>query len=251
MTLNYRIQGEGETLVLLHGLLGSLSNLNSVAQGLKQDYRVIQIDLRNHGQSFWSSEMNYAAMAQDVIVLLQQLTVTQFSLIGHSMGGKTAMTITHLIPEQIKKLVVLDIAPVAYDFHQNGHDRTFEALHAVIEQKAQNRQEVSQILMSMLDNAPLTAFLLKSFDNERKDWKFNLNALSNHITDISGWTVQPPWQGPTLFVKGENSHYIIPQYKDAILSQFPQAKVNIIANAGHNVHTEKPDSVLRAIHRIL
>lgn len=249
--LNYREQGEGNALVLLHGLFGSLSNLNVLAQALKENYRVIQVDLRNHGDSFWSDDMNLSLMAQDVIALCDALKIEQFSLIGHSMGGKTAMAVTQLVPQRVEKLVVLDIAPVAYDMRNNGHDKTLHALNAVLEHAAQSRNDAMKIMMEILNQPLLVGFLLKSFNNETKNWKFNLRAINHNIQHISDWQTAPAWDKPTLFVKGEKSHYILPEYREAILSQFPNSKLNIIANAGHNVHTEKPESTLRAIARIL
>ena len=123
--LNYKIEGEGHTIVLIHGLFGNLDNLGLLARDLRQDFQVVSIDLRNHGLSFQSSQHNYELMAQDVLDTLQHLGLERYILIGHSMGGKVAMKLAGLAQAQVEKLLVLDMAPVAYG--QRRHDNVLRA----------------------------------------------------------------------------------------------------------------------------
>ncbi|MEF1291287.1 alpha/beta fold hydrolase, partial [Vibrio sp. M260118] len=126
--LNYKLEGEGHTIVLIHGLFGNLDNLGLLARDLKQDHQVLSIDLRNHGLSFQSHQHNYALMAQDVYQLLQHLNLNRYTVVGHSMGGKVAMKLAELAPDQVDKLLVLDMAPVKYT--QSRHDNVFNGLKA-------------------------------------------------------------------------------------------------------------------------
>lgn len=247
--LNYRIEGTGRPLILLHGLFGNLDNLLVLAQALKVHYQVIRIDLRNHGLSPWFDDMNYTLMAQDIKALCEQLNLTDITVIGHSMGGKTAMALTALMPENIKKLVVMDIAPVAYALTEHGHQHVFAALEAVMQQSVTERRDAAQLMKTYLEDDATIQFLLKSF--RQGQWKFNVRGLNNNAANIAGWQPIPTWQGSTLFIKGELSPYIQAKDKHAIMAQFPNAKFHQIAQCGHNVHAEKPDSVIRSIKRFL
>ena len=142
--LNYKIEGEGQPIVLLHGLFGNLDNLGLLSRELRQNYQVICLDLRNHGLSFQSLEHNYQVMAQDVMTTLEHIEVKNYILIGHSMGGKVAMKLAELAQLEVEKLIVLDMAPVSYSISR--HDNVFNGLKAVLEQKPTSRQQAMQIL---------------------------------------------------------------------------------------------------------
>ena len=128
MKLNYKIQGSGQPVILLHGLFGSMDNLGVIGRALMDDFQVIQVDLRNHGFSPWSDDMNYTLMAQDIQSLITLLSLQNVIIIGHSMGGKVAMHLTELLPDRIKVLIVLDIAPVSYT--SDSHRQVFRAINA-------------------------------------------------------------------------------------------------------------------------
>ncbi|KAB8313023.1 esterase [Erwinia endophytica] len=250
MKLNVRLQSEqsaisGSPVVLIHGLFGSLDNLAVLARGLKDNHPIVQIDVRNHGLSPHATEMNYLLMAQDVLETLDNLGIDQFAVIGHSMGGKIAMTLTALVPERVKHLVVIDMAPVAYP--ERHHDTVFTALNAVSEAGVKLRSEAAVIMHPLIEDEGVIQFLLKSF--HQGEWRFNVPVLWQCYDNIIGWQPVPAWRHPTLFIRGERSPYLADDYRDVLLAQFPLARAHVIAGAGHWVHAEKPDAVLRAICR--
>lgn len=252
MNLNYRLQTARAVVhspvVLLHGLFGNLDNLSALGRELQQEATVVQVDLRNHGLSPHSPQMNYPAMAQDVLVLLDKLKIEKVIIIGHSMGGKVAMAMTAIAAQRIDKLIVVDIAPVSYQIRR--HDTIFAALNAVIDAGVTQRQQATQIMRGiMIEQEAVIQFLLKSFHNGI--WRFNLPVLINQYENIIGWQSVPVWPHPVLFVRGELSPYIQNDYSDAIARQFPQARAHVIAGCGHWVHAEKPAAVLRTIRRFL
>lgn len=234
-------------VVLIHGLFGDLDNLGVLARDIHQQHNVIKVDLRNHGLSPRSAEMTYPVMAQDLLALLDDLQIEKAIIIGHSMGGKAAMALTAIAPERIEKLVVIDIAPV--DYNTRRHDKIFTALQTVSDAAITQRQQAAQLMKETLDEEGVIQFLLKSF--HAGNWRFNLPVLIEQYTNIIGWQEVPPWPHPTLFIRGDNSPYVQQSYRDAIARQFPQARAHIIAGAGHWVHAEKPDAVLRAIYRFI
>ena len=235
-------------LVLIHGLFGSLSNLGGIARALYATHPVLQIDVRNHGQSPHSSEMNYQVMAQDILESLDHLNIQQFSVIGHSMGGKVAMKLTELAAERLEQLVILDIAPFAYQ--ENHHDQIFKALFAVKNAAIQSRKEATEIMREFLKEEMVIQFLLKSFN--KGQWLFNVDALYAHYQDILSWKDIPQWTKPTLFIRGQASPYIGKSlHIDAIDSQYESAEIQTVENAGHWLHAEQPEKVNYLIQHYL
>lgn len=251
MLLNFKQQGNGSTVLLIHGLFGSLDNLGLLARHLEKNHHVISVDLRNHGRSFHSEAISYELMANDIFNLMKHLDVQQFSVVGHSMGGKVAMTLAALYPERITQLAILDMAPVAYLVRR--HDNVFSGLNAVIENKPEKRSDADALMAQHIQEPGVRQFLSKSlFKNEQKlEWRFNVADLLAQYDKITGWKECPPYLGPTLFVKGQNSDYIQAEHKDAIMKQFPAAKAHMVANTGHWLHAEKPEAVNRVIERFL
>lgn len=252
MKLNTRTQSaqhphNNSPIVLVHGLFGSLDNLGVLARDLVNDHDIIQVDMRNHGLSPRSPEMNYPAMAQDLLDTLDAAGLQKATFIGHSMGGKAVMALTQLAPERIDQLVAIDIAPV--DYQVRRHDEIFAAIKAVTAAGAASRQQAAALMRQTLHEEGVIQFLLKSFiDGE---WRFNVPVLWDRYEDIVGWQTVPAWDRPALFVRGGQSPYVTEAHRDALLAQFPQARAHVIAGAGHWVHAEKPEAVLRAIRRYL
>ncbi|KFD23747.1 esterase [Yokenella regensburgei] len=252
MILNTRAQTaqnlhNNSPILLVHGLFGSLDNLGILARDLISTHDVLQVDMRNHGLSPRSAEMNYPAMAQDLLDTLDHHQVEKAIVIGHSMGGKAVMALTALAPERVEKLVAIDIAPV--DYHVRRHDEIFAAINAVTEAGASSRQQAAAVMREHLNEEGVIQFLLKSFvDGE---WRFNVPVLWDQYPHIVGWETVPAWDKPALFIPGGNSPYVTEAYRSELLAQFPQARAHVIAGAGHWVHAEKPDAVLRAIRRYL
>lgn len=252
MKLNTRAQSaqnlhNNSPILLVHGLFGSLDNLGVLARDLVTDHDILQVDMRNHGLSPRADEMNYPAMAQDLLDTLDAHNIEKATVIGHSMGGKAVMALTALAPERIDNLVAIDIAPV--DYHVRRHDEIFAAINAVTNAGVSSRQQAATVMREFLAEEGVIQFLLKSFvDGE---WRFNVTVLWDQYPHIVGWETIPAWDHPALFIPGGNSPYVTEAYRDALLSQFPQARAHVIAGAGHWVHAEKPDAVLRAIRRYL
>ncbi|WP_373777906.1 alpha/beta fold hydrolase [Glaesserella sp.] len=238
-----------KTMVFLHGLFGDFNNLGAIARAFSTHYSILKVDLRNHGQSFHSDKMDYPLMAQDLRDLLLHLHIQDAIVIGHSMGGKTAMTLAHIAPELVERLVVIDIAPVAYPLHR--HDDIFAGLFAVKAAKPANRIEARNAIAQAIPNEGIQQFMLKSFDPQSPElFKFNLSGLKQNYENLMGWQAVKV-DKPTLFIKGELSDYLQEKDTQTILAQFPQAKSFIVSNADHWVHAEKPEAVIRAIQKFL
>lgn len=237
------------TLVFIHGLFGDMNNLGIIARAFSEQYPILRLDLRNHGHSFHTDEMNYELMAQDVLQVITHLQLTKVILIGHSMGGKTAMRAASLRPDLVEKLVVIDIAPVNYGNH--GHDSVFNGLFAVKAAQVNTRQEAKPILAQHIREESVQQFMLKSFAAEAPQrFRFNLTALKANYMYLMDWS---PcfFDKPTLFIKGGLSDYILPEYTQTILAQFPKATSFTINGSGHWIHADKPELVIKAITRFL
>ncbi|NNG83252.1 alpha/beta fold hydrolase [Acinetobacter sp. ANC 5378] len=239
---------EKTPLVFIHGLFGSLSNLGMLARAYYESHSVIQIDVRNHGHSAHSLEMNYAVMAQDILETLDDLNIQKFSVIGHSMGGKIAMQLANSAGERLEQLVVLDMAPFAYQ--ESHHDQIFKALFAVQNAQIESRQQAMQIMREYLREEMVIQFLMKSFN--KGQWLFNVEALFNHYPDIIDWDVIQPWQKEALFIRGGKSAYISKdEHFAAIQQQFPHARIIVIEDAGHWLHAEKTQQVIDEMNKYL
>ncbi|WWO95332.1 MAG: alpha/beta fold hydrolase [Candidatus Dasytiphilus stammeri] len=235
-------------ILMIHGLFGDLSNLNSLARGLN-DYRtIIQVDVRNHGYSQHNDEMNYIVMAQDILDTLDTNSINRITVIGHSMGGKIAMTMTALAPKRIEKLIVIDIAPVTYKIKQS-YVNIFKALNAVNDTNITSRQDAAQLMRKYIPENKIINFLLKSFDYGK--WRFNMSCLYKRYNEILDWKIVPSWPHPALFIRGEYSHYLNEGYYNSVRNQFPKSQIHIIANSGHWVHFEKMSQVLNIIRQFI
>jgi esterase len=240
--LNFQQIGEGKHIVLIHGLFGSLENLNMVAKNLSQHFCVTSIDVRNHGNSFHQENMDYQVLAQDVINLLDKLSIVHCHILGHSMGGKIAMKIALSFPERVNKLIVADIAPVKYPAH---HLTIIEGLKAIDLTKVHKRKDADIQLAKYVPDANVRPFLLRNIAlNEQREFQFKCNldyieqGYQQIMQSISDQTNQQ-FHGDTLFIKGGNSDYILPEHQNAISQLFTKAKAKIIQGAGHWLHAEK------------
>ncbi|CAH5625666.1 esterase [Klebsiella oxytoca] len=252
MKLNSRAQSaqnqhNNPPIVLVHGLFGSLDNLGILARDLVVDHDTMQVDMRNHGLSPRAPEMTYAAMAEDLLDTLNESQIEKATFIGHSMGGKAVMALSALAPERIAGLVAIDIAPV--DYHVRRHDEIFAAINAVTDAGAATRQQAATVMRQHLNEEGVVQFLLKSFVDGQ--WRFNVPVLWEQYDNIVGWQTVPAWPHPAQFIPGGNSPYVTDACRDALLAQFPEARAHVIAGAGHWVHAEKPEAVIRAIRRYL
>src|SRR3954468_2425219 len=250
LTLTGFEAGEGPPLVVLHGLFGSARNWNTVARRLGDQYHVHALDMRNHGASPWSDAMSYADMADDIRAYIEDHGLGQASVLGHSMGGKAAMALALLHPELVDKLIVADIAPVAYRHTMISY---VEAMRAVDLSNVTRRGEVDAQLTAAVPEAPIRSFLLQNLvaENGAFSWRINLAALAERMDAITGFPTEDFAGGmfdkPTLFVAGERSDYVRQSHHDEIRRLFPKARIEIIAGAGHWLHVEQPDRFVDSV----
>lgn len=243
--------GSGRPVVILHGLFGSARNWATVVRRLGQHRRAIALDLRNHGASPWTPDMDYLAMAEDLRDAIAPLG--RSAVVGHSMGGKTAMTLALLYPGLVERLAVVDIAPVAYGGRSHGdYIRAMQQADLAVERRAQ----VEEQLRAGIPDPALRAFLLQNLVTEhgRLRWRLNLDGLREHMDEIMGWPPQTEgrrYDGPTLFLAGETSDYIRPEHHDRITALFPRADIKTIAGAGHWPHAEQPERFLEMLEDFL
>jgi len=249
MELVFQSRGEGTPLILIHGLFGSADNLGGIARILAEDFRVISVDLRNHGRSPHANGMSYHEMAADVVAMMDKIGLQSAYVFGHSMGGKTAMQLALDHPLRVKRLVVGDIAPVLYPPH---HSEIFKGMRAVSAAGADSRKEAQEILAAFEPDRAVLGFLMTNWRRSADGlwrWRINLDAIEGGYDDIAAGNTGGPYGGNVLFVRGSRSDYIKTEHRDAILSLFPKASVRTIEGTGHWLHAEKPDMVARAISR--
>lgn len=249
MDLNFKDFGEGPPVIILHGFLGMLDNWQTFGRMLGDSgYHVYLVDQRNHGRSPHSEEFSYELLVQDISEWMRSEDITSAHFIGHSMGGKTAMQFALTQPGQTESLVVVDIAPRAY---MPGHQAILNALVSVDLQAVENRSEVEDALKYRLEDESVVHFLLKNLSRTRKNgyqWKMNLPALvDNYHEIIRSIDDGEAFEGPTLFVRGERSDYILDDDILDILDLFPRAQLVTIPGAGHWVHADNPGDLLKTV----
>ncbi len=253
LELAYTETGAGPPLVILHGLFGSSRNWASIARRLGETHRVFAVDLRNHGASPWADTMDYGEMAEDLGAFLARHGLAGAAVMGHSMGGKTAMRLALDCGRVVGRLIVVDIAPVAYT---HTHRPMVEALRAVDLATAGRRAEVDRQLREAIPDAALRSFLLHNLvsEDDRLRWRINLAALAANMdalidfpADLAGLT----YSGPAHFLRGAASDYVREGHHARIRELFPNAEIDSIPEAGHWVHAEQPAVFLERVRSIL
>jgi len=248
MKLFFKKSGEGKPLLILHGLFGMSDNWATLSkQFSEKGFLVYLVDARNHGRSPHADEFDFPSMSNDMIELMDDEKIPSASIIGHSMGGKTAMWMACEHPERISKLIVADIAPRYYTPHHQG---VIAAIHAVNLDHVTSRKEVEGILRESLRDEGTIQFLLKNLywnEKEKLDWRFNLNGIEKNISTIG---IALPehfhFDGETLFLRGEKSGYITEADKPDIDTHFPSAEIKTVPDAGHWIHAENPSGFMDA-----
>ncbi|RRJ82385.1 alpha/beta fold hydrolase [Aestuariirhabdus litorea] len=243
MNLHFRKDGEGEPLLLIHGLFGSLENLGYLAKQFSAHFTVYSLDMRNHGRSPHQDLMSYELMVGDLLRFMEQQQLQRVNLLGHSMGGKVAMQLALSHPERVSRLIVADIAPVTYEDH---HRDIFKGLLSFDPATLTSRAEADRLLAPFVHELAVRSFLLKNLVR-RSDglggfgWRVNLPVLHGQYQNIMRGQQGTPFEGPTLFIKGGNSDYILPRHRDRVAKLFPHAELKVISGTGHWLHAEKPD----------
>ena len=237
-----KIEGSGKPLLILHGFLGMSDNWKTMGtQFAANGFQVHLLDLRNHGKSFHSDEFSYEIMAQDVYDYCKVNNLEKIDILGHSMGGKTAMLFATIHPEMVEKLIVADIAPKFYPQH---HQTILEGLNAVDFSKKPSRNGVEEILTNYIPDFGTRQFLLKSLywkETGQLAFRFNLAVFNKKMDEIGKPLPENAvFNKPTLFIRGGNSNYILDSDFENIQQHFPDSRIGTIPNVGHWLHAENP-----------
>ncbi len=252
MTLNHHILGQGPPIIILHGLFGSLDNWMSMAKSLSDNSTVYLVDLRNHGQSFHDPQFNYKIMADDLGRLVNSLGITDYTILGHSMGGKVAMFHAIKDPRGIEKLIIVDIAPKKYPVY---HQTILDGLSSINPEALSSRNQADELLYNFVPESGIRNFLLKNLKRNTEgsfEWKINLSAIRKHIHCIGeALPAHELIQIPTLFIRGGLSEYIRKEDFGAIHKQFSRSTIYTIPKSGHWVHAEAPLEFYNMVHKFL
>ena len=250
--LNHKILGEGQPLIILHGLFGSLDNWMTLAKRFAEDFKVVLVDQRNHGKSFHSEKFDYQKMAEDLENLIDFLKIDNPILLGHSMGGKTVMQYAAYHSHTIDKLIVADIGTKQYPVH---HQQIIEGLKSVRLSEMTKREEVDQALQSYIPELGTRVFLMKNLGRDSSGgfvWKMNLDEISENIEEVGKpLDYYLPIETPNLFIRGGQSSYILDTDFDSISEIFPNVQFETIEGSGHWLHADNPDQFYEIVMNFL
>ena len=241
MKLHFKKIGDGQPLLIIHGLFGSSDNWGTLGKKFAENHTVYLIDQRNHGHSNHDEIMNYEAMAEDLMELINDENIKDPILLGHSMGGKTAMTFTQKFPSVLSKLIVADIGVKGYPMH---HEHIIEGLNNIDLNVVKSRGEATKILANYVKEFGIQQFLLKNLFWKEKGilaWRMNIPVIVKNMSSILGEVPNLASQTTTLFLRGEKSNYILEDDFDNISDVFPNSTFETIYNAGHWLHAENPN----------
>lgn len=248
MKLHTRVLGEGQPLVILHGLFGYSDNWQTLALRLADYFKVVLVDQRNHGHSNWADSHTYQDMATDLYEVCEDLELSKIVLMGHSMGGKTAMFFADAHEELLDKLIVVDMGSKSYPPH---HQLILEGLNALKINQYKSRTEADEVLKTYIPSIAVRQFLLKNLYWKEKGklaWRINIPILEKFMPEIlEAFDPQRPIDVPTLFIKAELSNYILRDDWDAISNVFVDSKLVEIKGSDHWVHAEKPEEFLNTV----
>ncbi|GAB3630200.1 alpha/beta hydrolase [Pandoraea terrae] len=253
LDLAFETVGSGPALVLLHGLFGSRSNWRRVARELAATHTVVSVDLRNHGASPWSGAMDYPAMADDVKQLIERLELERPAVLGHSMGGKTAMALALTSPELVDRLIVVDIAPVSY---ADTLTPFADAMRRVDLTVATGRADVQRLLGQFVPDPSVAPFLMQNLmvSGDHFDWRLNLLGISAAMSGLCAFPkelLDLRCECPTTVIAGKHSNYVVHHDGSEFLPMFPQVNVDVVENAGHWVHADQPIAFTNCIRAAL
>lgn len=248
MILESRIEGEGKPLIIIHGFLGMSDNWKTLSgEYAEKGFQVHAVDMRNHGRSFHSDEFTYTAMAKDIYNYCEEHNLDKVNVIGHSMGGKTAMLFAMNYPEKLDKLIIADIAPKYYAPH---HQDILAGLNAIDFSRKPSRSDVETVLENYIKDFGTRQFLMKSLYWKEKGqlaFRFNLDVFNEKIENIGeALPENTAYNGAVLFLRGEKSPYIRDKDFELIKKHFPKAEIETIKNVGHWLHAENPKDFFAA-----
>ena len=249
MKLHSKIIGEGQPFVILHGFLGMSDNWKTLgAKFSEAGFQLHLVDQRNHGRSFHDSEFDYEVLAEDLKQYCEEYQLTDVILLGHSMGGKTAMLFSTLYPELVSKLLVADISPRFYPIH---HDAILNGLSALDFSELKSRGEADKVLSHYVSEYGTRLFLLKNLywiEKGQLALRINLEVLKENVSEVGeALPIHSKFEKPTLFLRGDKSEYVMPNDEVLIKQHFPLAEIETISNAGHWLHAENPIDFYEAV----
>jgi pimeloyl-ACP methyl ester carboxylesterase len=247
MKLNYKKLGEGQPLIILHGLFGSLDNWQSHGKKLSEYFEVYLVDQRNHGHSDWSEDFTYDLLADDLNEFVVDHNLEDVILIGHSMGGKTIMRYAQKYPEQISKMIVVDMGVKEYPIH---HDTILDGLKSIDLNEIDTRGGASDQLSKFIENKSIRQFLLKNLywvEKGKLGWRINIQVLDREMNQIVKSLPKEESLIEVLFIAGGQSNYILKEDHDDILGVFPLADFHTIESAGHWIHAESPEEFMEEV----
>jgi pimeloyl-ACP methyl ester carboxylesterase len=250
MILHAIESGAGHPVVFLHGLFGNARNFGSFQRALSARFRVIALDMRNHGASPHGDGMRYPELAADVLETLASLNALPAAMIGHSMGGKAAMAAALSQPEAVTRLLVADIAPVVY---QHGNATVVQALQSIRLEPGLTRQQADAALVDAVPDPGVRQFLLQNLRfGASPEWRIGLQQIATAIPDLEGWVpLERNYTGPALFVTGAQSDYVQTAHRSAIRALFPKARFVAVKNAGHWLHADNPAAFMAVLEAFL
>ncbi|PKG50593.1 alpha/beta fold hydrolase [Olleya sp. 1-3] len=248
MVLHSNIIGEGKPFVILHGFLGMSDNWKTLGNQFAEHFQVHLVDQRNHGRSFHDDAFYYEALAEDLKNYFDTHQIKDAILLGHSMGGKTAMLFATLYPELVSKLIIADISPRFYPIH---HDAILDGLNSLDFDTLKSRGQAEKQLANYVTDAGTRMFLLKNLywiEKGKLALRINLDVLTENVSEVGeALPLHAKFDGDTLFLRGDKSEYIGNQDETLIKNHFPEAKIITIANAGHWLHAENPKDFYQAV----
>lgn len=267
MKLFYRKYGDGPPLIIIHGLYGASDNWVTVGKELASEFEVYILDQRNHGRSNHSVEHNYDLMKDDLLEFMDDQSIEKAVILGHSMGGKTAMYFALKFPDKISSLIIVDIAPKSYSNVESNHIKTINhnqivnAMLSVDFRKIKTREDADRDLEKIIKSVRVRQFLLKNLHRNKDNtfnWSLNLKAINENLNAIlEGIDEKEMLDGkevigfPILFIRGSLSNYILDDDIPTIRSIFPYADIQTIENTGHWVHAEKPKELAQKIKKFV
>jgi esterase len=250
--LNFKEFGQGNPIMILHGLFGTLDNWQTIGRQLGEQFNVYTIDQRDHGRSPHTNEFNYTILADDLQHFIESRWIYKSHIVGHSMGGKTAMQFAMQYPDMVDKLVILDIAPKNYT---GGHEVILDTLNAIDLATIKDRKEAEALMTQRIPEFGTRQFLLKNLtrneQNGNLEWKMNLPLLQREYQNILDNITFGTYEGETLFIRGRNSDYIKDDEIDNIKQYFPNMHLETIENAGHWIHADQPKQLFDLVQRFL
>ena len=248
-----KVGENGPDFVVLHGLFGSGKNWRSFAGSLEDDFQVWTLDARNHGDSPHADSMSYQQMAEDVARFFVENELENVVLLGHSMGGKTAMQLALQFPDRIAALIVVDIAPVCYD-HLHKQLKLIEAMQELDLAGEMSRSEIEKKLAVKIPEKRLLSFLMTNLNrqNGQFQWRIGLEQIAAGMPELLNYPeLKSVFKGPVQFIGGENSAYLKFEYHALIRKYFPESRITMLDNCGHWLHVEQPAAFQKTVNEFL